>query len=57
MPDPTNLPEGCAFAPRCDYATEECKHRRPELIHATDTHKFACLAYEQEGFHIKRGNK
>ena len=21
MPDPTELPEGCAFAPRCPYAT------------------------------------
>jgi peptide/nickel transport system ATP-binding protein len=24
-PDPTNLPPGCAFWPRCPYATEECK--------------------------------
>ncbi|MBD5393168.1 MAG: ABC transporter ATP-binding protein [Lachnospiraceae bacterium] len=24
-PDPTNLPEGCHFHPRCPYATEECK--------------------------------
>lgn len=23
MPDPMNLPEGCAFAPRCPYATEQ----------------------------------
>ena len=29
MPDPTNLPEGCAFAPRCDYATDECSKRCP----------------------------
>jgi len=30
MPDPTNLPDGCAFAPRCKYATEACtrKHRQ-----------------------------
>lgn len=57
MPDPTDLPAGCAFFPRCDYATEECKHRKPELKQAGPTHKFACLAYEQEGFHIKRGNQ
>jgi len=24
-PDPTNLPAGCHFHPRCPYATEECK--------------------------------
>ena len=24
-PDPTNLPQGCVFAPRCEYATDECK--------------------------------
>ncbi len=57
MPDPTNLPEGCAFAPRCDYATEECFKRCPKLTKISDTHSFACLAYEQEGFHIKRGNE
>ena len=56
MPDPTFLPTGCAFAPRCNYATEECIRRKPELKHASPTHKFACLAYEREGFHIKRGN-
>lgn len=56
MPDPTNLPEGCAFAPRCDYATEACRLRQPALKHAGPTHQYACLAYEQGGFHIKRGN-
>lgn len=25
MPDPTNLPDGCKFSPRCPYATEACK--------------------------------
>jgi peptide/nickel transport system ATP-binding protein len=24
MPDPTKLPPGCKFAPRCPYATEDC---------------------------------
>lgn len=57
MPDPTNLPAGCSFSPRCDYATEECRRRQPALVQAGPTHKFACLAYEQEGFHIKRGNQ
>ena len=28
-PDPTNLPEGCAFWPRCPYATEACRSAIP----------------------------
>lgn len=28
-PDPTNLPQGCAFNPRCPYATEACKGEIP----------------------------
>jgi len=57
MPDPTNLPKGCAFAPRCRYATEACLERRPKLVNFEGTHKAACLAYEQEGFHIERGKQ
>lgn len=57
MPDPTDLPKGCAFAPRCDYATPACFERQPQLQQASPTHQFACLAYEQPGFHIKRGNQ
>ena len=25
LPDPTNLPAGCAFAPRCPHATDKCR--------------------------------
>ncbi len=57
MPDPTNLPKGCAFAPRCAYATERCLTERPELLHHTDTHKVACLRYEEDGFQIERSKK
>ena len=28
-PDPSNLPEGCSFAPRCKYATEACRGEIP----------------------------
>ncbi len=54
MPDPTNLPEGCVFAPRCAYAGEECRKKRPELRSVSDTHKVACSAYLREGFRIER---
>ncbi len=29
VPSPLNLPEGCAFAPRCRYATEQCASMPP----------------------------
>ena len=54
MPDPTNLPKGCAFAPRCSYAGEDCKCVRPELRAISDTHFVACSAYAREGFSIER---
>ncbi|SFL43941.1 peptide/nickel transport system ATP-binding protein [Paenibacillus sp. 1_12] len=28
-----SLPTGCLFAPRCDYASDECKRERPETRH------------------------
>ena len=29
--DPSNLPSGCAFHPRCRYAQDLCREERPEL--------------------------
>ena len=56
MPDPTNLPEGCAFEPRCPYACEGCKERQ-ELIALSETHFVRCSRYREEGFHIARKEK
>ncbi len=30
-PDLSNVPSGCAFAPRCDGATTQCRAERPPL--------------------------
>lgn len=58
MPDPTNLPEGCAFAPRCAYATEACSKCVPELKSMGGTHKVACSAYDRDpGFLLERRKK
>ena len=54
MPDPTNLPVGCAFAPRCKYATEACKQAQPETRQVSDTHIVACTAYDDPAFRIER---
>lgn len=48
-PDPTNLPQGCYFAPRCKYATEECRSRHCALKNIAGTHYVRCLNYESEG--------
>lgn len=42
MPDPTALPEGCAFHPRCPYATAECKQKHPELREIEPGHFVRC---------------
>lgn len=57
MPDPTCLPSGCAFAPRCPYATEACEKKQPEQRWISDTHMVACSAYDDPSFHINRREK
>ena len=43
MPDPTNLPPGCPFAPRCNYACEECSKAVPELEEVNPGHLVRCI--------------
>ncbi len=42
MPDPSNLPEGCKFHPRCPWATPECSQREPELNEIEPGHLVRC---------------
>jgi oligopeptide transport system ATP-binding protein len=42
-PDLTRLPPGCAFAPRCRLATDECRQVRPELRTVGTDHIMACI--------------
>lgn len=48
-PDPTNLPEGCMFHPRCPYATEECRKARVELAEVAPGHYSRCLKNNRKG--------
>jgi len=42
-PDPADLPTGCAFAPRCAFATDKCREEAPPLVlDKTDSHRVAC---------------
>ena len=42
-PDPTNLPAGCPFSPRCPYATDECKTGEMPVTELTPGHFVKCI--------------
>ena len=42
MPDPSNLPEGCKFCPRCPYAEEICQKKNPDFTETTPGHFVKC---------------
>lgn len=42
MPDPTNLPPGCAFHPRCPYALAECQNSEVPLKEVSPGHFCRC---------------
>lgn len=44
-PDPTDLPPGCPFAPRCKYATEACAGKI-DFVTTPDGHKCRCCNVE-----------
>ena len=48
MPDPTNLPEGCAFSPRCPNASEKCRTQCPALTRVEGEHFVACHLFKEE---------
>jgi len=48
MPDPSNLPKGCAFCPRCDYAMEICETQKPEKVYRNGEHYVRCHLYSKE---------
>ena len=47
MPDPTDLPKGCRFHPRCPHCTERCKTEHPGE-HIKDGHMVRCHLYDRE---------
>jgi len=55
MPDPTDLPPGCPFSPRCQYAAERCRreHPQPRLLEGVHTVRcyFAGTRFGKEAPH------
>lgn len=47
-PDPTNLPKGCKFSPRCKYATDACREWQGENYNAGGEHTVRCLRFKPE---------
>ena len=48
VPSPTNLPEGCHFAPRCPYRMERCVHNEIPLYELPNNVKVRCVLYDEE---------
>jgi peptide/nickel transport system ATP-binding protein len=46
-PGPGEARQGCAFAPRCPLATEECRAARPPMIDAPEAQRTRCIYPEQ----------
>ncbi|SMP62562.1 ABC transporter ATP-binding protein [Anoxynatronum buryatiense] len=47
-PNPTNIPAGCRFHPRCPHAFDRCREEEPVLQAARSNHLAACHLIEKE---------
>ncbi len=47
MPDPSNLPTGCKFHPRCKYCREICRIKPPQPVF-TGQHSISCHLFAKE---------
>ncbi len=48
MPDPTDLPQGCKFHPRCEKCMEICKTKEPPTV-CWGEHSVTCHLMKEEG--------
>lgn len=53
--DPTALPDGCYFCPRCKYASEQCTRTAVPAADLGGGHLCRCLQYQQDGRLTKEG--
>ncbi len=47
IPDPFEIPQGCAFAPRCPHATRQCRET-PQLLEIESGHHVSCWLEKRE---------
>ena len=50
MPDPSDLPPGCAFCPRCDRTADVCRTRQPPRVYRNAEHYVCCHLYQDKPF-------
>lgn len=48
MPDPSDLPQGCAFAPRCPCSKDICQTQTPRPVQLEDGHFVSCFLFAPE---------
>jgi oligopeptide/dipeptide ABC transporter ATP-binding protein len=48
VPNPTELPDGCHFAPRCEFVMERCRHGEIPLFQLENNVKVRCVLYDDE---------
>ena len=46
VPSAVNIPLGCRFRTRCQYAKKSCEEKEPELILVSPNHYVACTLAE-----------
>lgn len=54
MPDPINLPDGCAFCDRCNYAMDKCSTQKPQKLFRTEKHYVRCHLYDDGNLEERR---
>jgi peptide/nickel transport system ATP-binding protein len=48
LPDHSDFPKGCRFAPRCSKAMEKCFVAEPKLMEIENNHSVRCFLYHNE---------
>ena len=46
LPDLTRIPEGCVFAPRCDFVEDACTRGQPAMALVGQAHVARCLRWD-----------
>jgi len=47
VPGLANMPTGCAFEPRCRFATEDCRRAMPPLFDVDAKHQSRCIHWQE----------
>ena len=48
-PDPSDLPVGCSFSPRCKYATDTCRRKKFPAVQIRPDHLCSCPYWDKLG--------